>query len=397
MKFQSELIFDARKIYFFGALIALLYGLSPVVSVWFFDTDAPRLGPYQFYFVICASVLAFVNFPINREFRARLAIHEPLLLLGMAVAASCFVLLQITVYGDFTSAFIVAYTERTGAEFTGGLRYIFYPTTTAFISLVMLLATHLYTRRDRINWLSGTLLIVSVLIFSALGSRNLLLWSLACALALYISKLKYRHIFLLVFSLYLLAVLFAFARNTGLIAYLTNTTERLDGLLTWAYFDPMIHEFGSSYRTFVTISSSYKAEEQLANAPYGQLTSFLVNQLPSFMKPSNFISFTDYISQLFADPGEGIGSSPMTEAYLSGMVSLVSLAFVGAVANWPAYYLRRWPTLNFFTYALAVAVCFNIWRIGSAEILKMFGSSVVALIILARLCAFQVLEFKVFR
>jgi hypothetical protein len=84
----------------------------------------------------------------------------------------------------------------------------------------------------------------------------------------------------------------------------------------------------------------------------------------------------------------------MTEAHLSGMVSLVSLAIVLTVVYWPAYYLRRWPSLSFFTYALAVAVCFNVWRIGSAEILKMFASSAVALFVLAKVCGFRVLSFR---
>ena len=112
------------------------------------------------------------------------------------------------------------------------------------------------------------------------------------------------------------------------------------------------------------------------------------------MKPSDFISFTNYISLLFAEPGEGIGSSPMTEAYLSSMGSLASLALFLTFVYWPAFYLRRWPALSFFTYALAVAVSFNIWRIGSAEILKMFASSAVALYVLAKVCRFRVFLFR---
>jgi hypothetical protein len=391
MVFHSQLIFDARKIYLFSVLIALLYGLSPVMSAWLFDSKTPLLIEYQLYFSICASLFLIVSYPFNRRFKSKIDINESRLKIGMVLTAISFILTQITLYGDFTTAFIIAYTERTGVELSGGIRYIFYPVTIAFISMVLLLSTHLYLRRDRINFINLTILTSSILIFSALGSRNLLLWSFSAVLGLFISKLRYRYIFLLVIAMYLVAVVFAYGRNNGLIAYWTGAIDQLYGQLTWDYFDPMIHEFGSSYRTFVTVNS---AEQELQNAPYSQLSSFILNQLPSFMKPSNFISFTDYISLKFAEPGEGIGSSPMTEAYLSSMLSLVSLTVVLTVVYWPAYYFRRWPSLSFFTYALAVAVCFNVWRIGSAEILKMFASSAVALFVLAKVCGFRVLSFR---
>lgn len=391
MVFHSELVFDARKIYFFSALIALLYGLSPAISGWLFDSKTPLLLDYELYFLSCASLFLFVTYPFNRRFKSEIHVNELRLIIGMVLTAISFIVTQIAFYGDFTTAFIVAYTERTGVELSGGIRFIFYPVTTAFVSMVLLLTTHLYLRRDRINIVSFSILMGSVLIFSALGSRNLLLWSFSAVLGLFISKLRYRYIFSLVIAMYLVAVLFAYGRNNGLIAYLTGAIDQLYGQLTWDYFDPLIHEFGSSYRTFVTVNS---AKQELQNAPYSQLTSFIVNQLPSFMKPSDFISFTDYISLKFAEPGEGIGSSPMTEAHLSGMVSLISLTIVLTLAYWPAYYLRRWPSLSFFTYALAVAVCFNVWRIGSAEIMKMFASSAVALFVLAKVCGFRVLSFR---
>lgn len=394
MKFQSELIFDARRVYVFSVMIALLYGLSPAVSSFFFDSETPRLVQYELYFMSCALTLLLVSYPLNYRFRFKIEVNEPRLIIGMALGAVSFVATQITLYGDFTTAFIVAYTERAGAELSGGFRFIFYPITTAFISVVMLLATHLYMRRDRINLFSLSILAVSVLIFSTLGSRNLLLWSFSAVLALVISKLRYHSIFLLAFCLYLVAVLFAYARNNGLVAYITGNIDQIYDQLSWEYFDPLVHEFGSAYRTYITITSNAVAEQQLEIAPYGQFSSFFINLLPSFMKPSNFISFTDYISLMFAEEGEGIGSSPMTEAYLSDMTSLASLAIVTAVVYWPAYYLRRWPALIFFTYALAVAFCYNVWRIGSAEILKMSASSVVSLLVLAKVCGFRVLLFK---
>lgn len=394
MRLQSELIFNARKIYFFGALIAFLYGLSPVISVWFFESELPGITSYLMYFLVCLVLLLVICYPVNHRLMSKIEVNESRLRTGIVLAATIFIFTQIAFYGNFTTAFIVAYTERTGVELSGGIRLVFYPITTAFISMVLLFSVHLYARRDRINIVNLTIVIGSVLIFSALGSRNLLLWGFSGILALSISRLRYRTLLLLVVGIYLFAVFFAYARNNGLIAYLTGSIDQLYVQLTWGYFDPIVHEFGSSYRTFNLIVSDPTAEQRLNHAPYGQLASFFVNQLPSFMKPSDFISFTDYISLMFAEQGEGIGSSPMTEAYLSGMASLVSLAIFLALVYWPAFYFRRWPALSLFTYTLAVAVCFNVWRIGSAEILKMFGSSLVVLFLLAKACGFRVLLFR---
>jgi hypothetical protein len=136
------------------------------------------------------------------------------------------------------------------------------------------------------------------------------------------------------------------------------------------------------------------AEHILNDAPFGLFASFLINQLPSFMKPSNFISFTEYLSLLFAAPGEGIGSSPMLEAYLSSMASLAFAATNLALVFFPAFYFRRWPALRLFTYCLGVAIFFNFWRIGSAEILKMYLSGTLVLLVSAKTCGFRVLAFK---
>lgn len=393
-RFNSELVFNTRKIYFFGAMIALLYGLSPLISMWIFESSLPEIASYSLYFFVCWVLLLIVCFPVNSHLISKIEVNEMYLRMSIVMAAVIFVLIQIALYGDFTTAFIVPYTERTGVELTGDIRYVFYPITTVFISLLFLFTIHLYVRRDRINIINTCILIVSVIIIFALGSRNLLLWGLSGVLAILISSLRYRTILFLVVGMYLFAVFFAYARNNGLIAYLTGSIDQLYVQLSWDYFDPAIHEFGSSYRTFYLISSNPNVELQLKQAPYGQLTSFFLNLLPSFIKPTDFISFTDYISLMLANPGEGIGSSPMSEAYLSDMTSLSSLAIISMLVYWPAFYMRRWPLLSFFTYALAVAVCFNIWRIGSAEILKMFASSVVTLLLLAKLCGFRVILFR---
>jgi hypothetical protein len=224
-----------------------------------------------------------------------------------------------------------------------------------------------------------------------LGSRNILLWSLSGVIALVVSNRKYQTISLLVVFLYIVAVLFAYARNNGLVAYIVGISDGLYTPLLLEYFDPIVHEFGSSYRTFSTI---IYGKETLANAPYGQLSSFFINLLPSFLKPADFVTFTNYISLNYAPQGEGIGSSPMTEAHLSNMASIIGLIVVLMVVYWPAYYSRKYHEIRLFSYLLVIAVGFNIWRIGSAEIVKMFLSNIVVLIVLAKVLGIKVFHLR---
>jgi uncharacterized membrane protein YqjE len=312
----------------------------------------------------------------------------------LVILSVIFILVQISLHGDFQTAFLVDYVSRTGAELSGNLRFVFYPVISGFVAAVLLFSVHLFARRDRVNLLNIVILAGTLLLFFAMGSRNLLLWSFSAAVTILLSKLRYNQIVFFTVGIYVFAVLFAYYRNNGLLSYLSGNIDQLYTPLLWAYFDPLIHEFGSSFRTFSLILGNPVAEQQLSNAPYGLLESFFMNQLPSFLKPSDFISFTDYTSLLFAARGEGIGSSPMIEAHLSGLSSLLALVLLLVFAYWPAYHLRHWPALRFFTYVLVVALSFNVWRIGSAEILKMFGSSVVAMFIIAKICDFRVLQFN---
>ena len=218
MTYRFELVFNARKLYFFGTLVSLLYGLSPIISALLFDRVTPLILEFEVYFVICAAILLFITYPTNHRIKSTIEINEPRLIICMVLTAVSFIVTQIEYYGDFTTAFIVGYMERAGVVRSSGIRFIFAPIAVTFISMVLLLTIHLYARRDRINIGSLSLLAGSVFIMSALGSRNLLLWSFSAVFALFISKLRYLHILLLIVALYLVAVLFAYVRNQDLIA-----------------------------------------------------------------------------------------------------------------------------------------------------------------------------------
>lgn len=370
--------FDTTKIYLMGILIALMYGLSPVFSSLLFDSAVPGLATYLIYFVASLAIFFLIVFPSNRYCTFKIIVSETRLVGLYLVAATLFIVLQIAYYGDFTSAFIVSYTDRTGVEMEGPIRYIFYPITTLFTTLTLLFSTFLYAYKDQRSIIKFVLLFASLFLIAALGSRNILLWCLSGVLALIISKMKFRNIFLLAPTFYLFAVFFAFVRNTGLLSVILGT-DSMAGELNWIYFDPNIHEFGSSYRTFELIRSNGAAVDALRNAPYGQVSSFFINQLPSLFKPNDFVSFTEFISKLYAEPGEGIGSSPMTEALTSNYLSVFSLIILGVSFFWPVYYQRRLGYLSFACAALSIALYLNIWRIGSAEVFKMYVSFIVVI------------------
>lgn len=368
--------FDTYKVSLLGFLMALLYGFSPTLSALIFDNDVPGLGMYTMYFSLCLLAFFLVCFPSVRYVRFDMQVSSIRLTFFYVVAVLLYIAVQIAHYGDFTSAFIVSYTDRTGVEVGGPIKFIFYPVTTLFTALTFVFAMHLYVDSSRRSIVKIILLLVSLFLISALGSRNILLWCLSGVLALVISRLKFRYVFLLPAVFYLFAVLFAFIRNTGLLSVILGRDEVAEAL-SWIYFDPNIHEFGSSYRAFELIRSNSGAIEELLNAPYGQVSSFFVNQLPSFLKPEGFISFTEYISKLYAPPGEGIGSSPMLEALTSDGVSLCLLLGLAALFFWPIYYLKNGRCLSFTAVSLSIALFFNIWRIGSAEVFKMYISFVV--------------------
>jgi hypothetical protein len=376
-----------------GALMALMYGLSPAVSALLFDNDVPGLGSYMMYFFLCLLAFFLVIFPSNRFIQFKMDVSEKRLVILYTLAALLYINLQIVHYGDFTSAFIVSYTDRTGVEIEGSLRYIFYPVTTLFTALTFVFATRLYTHKDERSVLKLILLTASLFLIAALGSRNILLWCLSGVLSLKISKMKFRSILLLAPAFYLFAVVFAFIRNTGLLSVLLGTGE-IAGELNWIYFDPNIHEFGSSYRTFELIHSNSAAIDELSNAPYGQVASFFINQLPSFLKPTEFISFTEYISKLYAAPGEGIGSSPMTEALTSNGFSVFLLLGLGMMFFWPAYYVRNGRVIAFCCLSLSIALFLNIWRIGSAEVFKMYISFVVVVAVIQPLIKLKLTRVK---
>jgi hypothetical protein len=378
---------DLVKVCAFGIAIALLYGLTPFASMVMYKTDILVHDLYLKYFITCLSIFLLIIYPVRKSISWLITVSEIRMLVLLLVAGVLFVLIQLQLYGDYERAFVVAYTDRTGATLTGILQYVYYPVTLIYVSTLLLYTTYLYSNRKRVNIANSVVILCSLLLLSAMGSRNLLLWSLSGLMCGIVSKTKYRNLILLVILLYLLSVLFAYVRNNGLLLFLLGRIDYLYTDITWQYFDPLAHEFGSAYRTFKEVTIF---RDSLVSAPYGIMSSIVYNQLPSFLKPTDFVSFTNYMSYILADPGEGIGSSPMTEAYLSNMQSLPFIAGLAILVYWPAYYMHRWPRLTLISYSLVIAVSFNVWRIGSAEILKMYLSSVLVTMVLAWVCKYNV-------
>jgi hypothetical protein len=386
-----KLVFNTKKVFLFGVLIALMYGLSPLVSVLLFRESLIFLHEYLAFFLICFVIFVVSIYPRAKYIKCSIDANEKSLRLGMLIVTTAYLLLQYSLYGDFTTAFFIPYRDRSGFALTGIFTNIYYPLTVCYTSVIFLFAIFLWGKKEKVTLLDLAFLAFSVVIFALLGSRNLLLWGFSAIAALFITKLRDHIIFLLVLILYIAAVLFAYFRNSGIVGFLLGNIDHLYYTPEFDYFDPLIHEFGSPYQAFELI---YNSKNIIDDAPYGLLESFFINQLPSFLKPKDFISFTEYLSFRFAAPGEGIGSSPMTEAYFSNFFTLAFFILILTFIKWPTSHSKKYKTLKFFTYCLAVAVIFNIWRIGSAEVFKMFLSNITILLLLSYIFRFRLISFS---
>ncbi len=369
-----ELKIDLRKIYFFGVCIAALYGLTPLASNILFNSQAPYIFQYTTDFAISSATFFLLTFPIRKHIAINARVKDVNYIALMLFGMSIFIYSLFSLYGDFYTAFIASYTERTGTEISGILKYLFYPSAVIFQFChfigMLILASGLKSKHKfsiiLLNLVATTLII-------GLGSRNILLWCYSGAIAMLISRMRYKLIICVPIAMYLFAVGFAFMRNTGLISYLLGFTEH-SSELTWEYFDPMVHEFGASYRLYETLLSDASAVNAIQHAPYSLWESFIVNLMPSAIKPDDYIGFTDYISFLLAAPGEGIGSSPMTEALLTDYLSILLILVTGIVFFLIPSISTRVPYYTFLCIGLSSAVFFNFWRIGSPELTKMVFS-----------------------
>lgn len=387
---RTRLTFDLRRIAFLGICVAILYGAAPMVAALLFDERLPFVREYTGDFVLVLLFAGLLSFPIVKAVHIDVALDLNRLTALMVFATLAFATMQITVYSSFEAAFVSAYTERAGIAPEGGLRFLFAPLLMVFLACLFLCSMFMRTGSDRrLNWLLlGSMAVATALVFG-LGSRNSLLWGYSGLLAVLVSRLRYRSIVLAAVSLYLMAVTFAYVRNNAVVAYLVGVAD-LTAPLTLDYFNPIIHEFGSSYRLFEMISSDPYSSVVAHSAPYGLAESLYLNMLPLAWKPDDFVSFTGYLSRVYAQLGQGVGSSPMTEILFSGGWSLAMVALVVGLINWPPLYLTGMPWYRFVCVGASIAIYFNFWRIGTAELLKMYFSFVVTLFAVGYLVGLRV-------
>lgn len=387
----TQLTFDLRRIAFLGVCVALLYGCAPIVAAWLFDERLPFVWGYTDAFLIALLVAGLLAFPVIDKVSFDFSVNINKLVALTVLATLGFMVMQVSIYSSFEAAFVSAYTERAGIEPEGGLRFLFSPLLMIFLACLFLCLLALVATGRKLNWLLILATIGATAFVFGLGSRNSLLWGYSGVLALWVSRLRYRNILIMAVSLYLGAVLFAYVRNNAVLAFVFGIGD-IVAPLTANYFNPIIHEFGSSYRLYDMINSDPYANTVSHSAPYGLTDSLFYNMLPLAWKPDGFISFTNYLSQVYANVGEGVGSSPMTEFFFSDGWSLAMIALVIALTCWPPMYLRSFPFYRFACVGLSAAIYFNFWRIGTAELLKMFYSFVVAFMLLKWLVDVRVVE-----
>jgi hypothetical protein len=378
-KAQIRLTFDLRRIAFLGICVAILYGAAPMVAALAFDERLPFASEYTNDFMLVLIFAGLLSFPIVKDLHIDVELDLRRLTVLMMLATLAFATMQVSVYSSFEAAFVSAYTERAGIAPEGGLRFLFAPLLMVFLACLFLCSIFMRSKRGgRLNWLLLVSMTVATALVFGLGSRNSLLWGYSGLLAVLVSRLRYRSIFLVAVSLYLMAVSFAYVRNNAVLAYFLGVTD-ITAPLTLDYFNPIIHEFGSSYRLFEMISSDPYSHVVAHSAPYGLAESLYLNMLPLAWKPDDFVSFTGYLSRVYAQLGQGVGSSPMTEMLFSGGWSLAMVALVVALINWPPQYLHGMPWYRFVCVGASIAIYFNFWRIGTAELLKMYFSFAVTL------------------
>lgn len=382
---------DPSKIRFFGICIALLYGLSPLGAVIFFDEQLPHLASYLLVFGFCCIYFFGITFSRVNQYIFQVNVSGQRIAILLVIAILAFTLVQANFYSDFYSAFIAAYTSRTGIESDTDLKYIFYPATALFTFGTFISVIYIYSSRSSNKRRVLALVVIATLLTAGLGSRNTLLWSYSGLLTLIVSRINKSTIALLVGAMYLFAIIFAYIRNSGYLAYLLGLDD-LFGALDWAYFNPLAHEFSGPYRLFEMILDTVDYSSVVAAAPYGMWSSLLLNMLPLILKPEGFISFTNYLSTIFANEGEGVGSSPMAELLLTNGVSLAFITLIGFLVFWPKYFIKNIDLYRMLSILLWIAIYFNFWRIGTPELLKYFLSIVVVGIVTQRFLGLSVTQ-----
>ena len=156
----------------------------------------------------------------------------------------------------------------------------------------------------------------------------------------------------------------------------------------WEYWNPIHHEYGTTYRVFdLLVNQAYDIEgHPILLSSYG---GAILNLLPGFTKPTGFVTFSTAMSAQLAEGGEGLGNSPIGEVVYNWYFPAIAFQ---CLPMWIFALMarRRWkakwgPRINLAASGALVICAFNFWRIGAAEVLKIGVSFVIGVIAICAL------------
>lgn len=358
------MIIDFKKLSFFYILVSSLYVFTPIFGYLFFDSNPSNLLEFTFIgILLIIVVLPFFTLQTIQNIKfENMKPYRILLFSTIILITIIFVL--ISVYGGYQEAFLRSYTSRTGVD-----------TPTYFNALLLcapvitnILLLNIYLNK-RLDFLFKSIFFLIaclyLLIFLLSGNRNLILFSISISLGIYISHSTYKKILFVFLLMVFVAFLMAAFRNYGIL----NIDELKFPPLN--YWNPMVHEFGTSYNVFnMIINNNIRIDG--FEFPLVTYIQGLINLLPGFLKPTGFESFSTVISSQLGENGEGFGNSPIAEVIYNGyfpaiLFQILPLLFVIFLFKVKHKYSYFFKIIAFGLFSISI---FNFWRIGFAELLK---------------------------
>lgn len=348
---------------YFSILVGLLYTLSGMgVSLRY-----PNISFTNYYFISFYFILLFITsifFTPNKIFITFSSPYKvKLLSLLTFLFLLMFILAKSSHYGGFDKAFLVSYTERTGYGDSSIVNLF----TFLLVGFSSILTFYTYINFKLYGKYSINILLVLfvILIFVIGGNRNLVLFILSITFSFIILRSSFNKILTFFILIYFLLVMVSWIRNFGLLMLLDGSVA----LPPLNYFDPSVHEFGTSANVYAIYESS------TINFKYTLPSSYFfifINLFSSIANEFNILSFSDKFSLVFANNGEGLGMSPVVEVLYSNGFGL-PIQFLPFFI--PFFIALRISRNNIFLsmlfFGLSLVASFNLWRIDFSVVLKL--------------------------
>ena len=354
-------LFPGRLINF-SILIALLYTLSAIgVSYRYPNID------YAYYYIISFSII-FLMLLFKYIMPHSVAVAKPphfktfplsILLFSLFFT---FIVVKTSLYGSFDNAFFTSYTSRTGHNSSGIFNVVMFLLVgnTALLLLICYLNWTFYRSFSIFSFL----FLISTIFFLIIGgNRNLVLFVISCTLCFWVLSSTTKKIFFGFMSLYILMVLVAWFRNFGF-------SMLIDGSISFPslnYFDPSVHEFGTSANVYSIYMSSYNLNYPLHSSYF----FIIINLIPNFASSFGVVSFSDYFSIVHANNGEGLGMSPVVEIiYNSGYGLFIQFLPLFIPFFIAVRLLKSNILVSMIFFGVSLIASFNLWRIDFSVVLK---------------------------